>query len=71
MWKNVLICDKKFTTEGIFDQKGLEICFFHSNFEPLHCIRQFIGKMKSGCPERRERTELKISGGQCEPATLY
>ena len=27
--------------------------------------------MKSGCPERREKRKLEISGAQGEPPTLY
>ena len=67
IWKNALICDKMYT-RGIFDQKGLDICCFESL---TTFIRQIKRKMKSECPERREKRGLEIPGAMGEPATLY
>ena len=47
-----------FSPEGTVDQKGLEICCFSPLFRALILpifIRQFVGQMKSGCRERREK----------------
>ena len=52
-----------FSMEGMFDQNGLEICCFSPYFEhPPILYDNFLEKMKSRCPERREKREMKSQG---------
>ena len=54
-------------------KRGSKYVVVHPNFQPSpsHLIRQLLGNMKSGCPERREKKEeLEISAAQGEPAFL-
>ena len=51
-------CCDKFHTRGIFGQKGLDICCFSTLISvSSYFIRQFMGKMKSGCRELRGKRE--------------
>ena len=46
----------KFTPEDTFDQKGLEICCFRAS----SFIREFLGKMESGCLKHKEKSASKF-----------
>ena len=44
-------------------KRGPKIVVFHANLKPLHhFIRHYMGKLKSGCPERREEGSSKFQG---------
>ena len=79
IWKNVLICDKFHKRGRFWSKRSRNLLFFQPNFElfllpsivPLHFYTTVSWKMKSRCPERREKRWLEISGAQGERATLY
>ena len=45
--------------------KSSKFVVFHPNFELFHFIQELFGKMKSGCPERREKEGSKFQGPTC------
>ena len=58
IWKNVLICFS-LPQRACLIKRARNLLFFTLNFEPTQFIRQFVGKMKSGCPECSEKKEAR------------